>query len=264
MKKLILFILLIFLFACSKKQEQIQQRTWKNYDKNISKMTKSFKDEADFQDMLNASLAGLLERGNSEDKTISYVDYASQNLKIENINLLFEDEKSSLMFQKEIFINNNFVNYSGGLVNRLELGKGFIFGVNGFLDKYEEREISSYGGELGFGEFFKAYTNTYYIEEENKGNTQVGMSFVLPKYKALGLDLSVDKEKTNYTLHYAPYKVFNIALSKKKFNDPLAKDLDYIFLGFEFNYYKSIFKQLHKSDYFEEVNRYDFLKRKYY
>lgn len=265
MKVLILNLVFLLFIACASKDEKLSYKRakWLHYDKNITKKPIVFKEEGDFEDMLNSSMSQLLEHGSAQDKTTSVVDYAAQNLKIQNINLLYEDAQSSLMFQKEIFINNDYVNYSGGLINRFALSDNVILGINGFLDKYQEQEISSYGGELGLSEYFKAYVNSYSIPKEELKNTQVGFSFVLPRYTALGLDVNADDEARNYTLNYAPYSLFNLAFTKKIYKDPLMPESNYIFFGFHLNYNQSFFKQLHPLKHYEKVDRYDFLRRKY-
>lgn len=251
------------IFLCS----LLYAESWKSYERNVTLKPKQFQEQMpNFQDSLNNSLAQILEFGNSADKTSSNIDFNSQKFELKNMNLLYENQYGVLLFQKEFIINQEYLDYSNGLINRYQQGD-MLFGINGFADRVQEKNSYSVGTEFGYSPYFRAYTNYYVFDhnelnEEQKRNLQLGLAFVLPAYTPLGFDISKDDEKLRYTLNYSPFSVFNFSLTQQKLNSNQAEDTSLHF-GFKLDYKKSILKQLKKNENkLYELDQYEFYKRK--
>ncbi|VUA74343.1 Putative periplasmic protein [Campylobacter coli] len=182
-------------------------------------------------------------------------------MQIKNLNSLYEGENNSLLFQKEFYATQDSYNYSGGLINRYEKDD-FLLGINGFIDgQKEQKESKSFGAELGYYQFVKAYSN-YYVPNEADENLQFGVSFTIPSYSAFIFDISKDSEKINYQVSYSPYSVLSLKILRRDFSANEAIDDTVLQVGFSFNFNESFVKQLRKKDNaLQEVNRYDFLQR---
>lgn len=238
------------------------QNKWKKFDYQATKKAPTIKEEnIDFKSALNGLLSDVLENKNGIDKTDGNLDFQNENVQIKNLNSLYEGENNSLLFQKEFYAAQDSYNYSGGLINRYEKDD-FLLGLNGFIDgKKEQKESKSFGAEIGYYQFIKAYSN-YYIPNEADENLQLGVSFVIPTYSAFIFDISKDSEKTNYQVSYSPYSVFSLKLLHRDFKAKETTDDTVLQVGFSFNFDKSFLKQLKKKDNaLQEVNRYDFLQR---
>ncbi|NDJ26846.1 hypothetical protein GW575_02580 [Campylobacter sp. MIT 19-121] len=265
MKKLYCLIFLCSLICADKHND-----AWKKYERNITQKPHQLEEQApNFQDSLNNSLAQVLEFGNSADQTSSNFDFNSQSFELKNMNLLYENQYGVLLFQKEFMINQEYLDYSNGLINRYQQGN-ILFGLNGFADRVQEKNSYSLGTELGFGSYFKAYTNYYIFDQdelndEQKRNLQLGFAFVLPIYTPLGFDLSKDDEKVRYTLNYSPFSIFNFSLSQQKLKNPAQiDDTDTsLHFGFKLNYKENFLKQLKRDqNKLFELDQYEFYKRK--
>ncbi|MBM0636681.1 inverse autotransporter beta domain-containing protein [Campylobacter sp. VicNov18] len=240
------------------------RNSWKYFDyKKIKKAPQIPEENIDLQSTFDNLLSKVLENNNGIDKTDGNLDFENENAQVKNLNSLYEWENNSLLFQKELFIDQSNYNYSGGLINRYEKDD-FLFGVNGFIDKQkEQKDTKSFGAEFGYSNFIKAYSN-YYIPNEAEKNLQLGVSFVIPAYTAFAFDISKDNDKINYQMSYSPYSVFSLNLLHRDYNARESIDDTVVRLGFSFNFKEDFLKQFRKKDNaLKEINRYDFLQRTY-
>ncbi|EKI8262071.1 inverse autotransporter beta domain-containing protein [Campylobacter coli] len=264
--KSILYMLILF-FSLLNADEldnalKNNQNKWQKFNYQATQKAPTIKEEnIDFKSALNGILSNVLENKNGIDKTDGNLDFQNENVQIKNLNSLYEGENNSLLFQKEFYATQDSYNYSGGLINRYEKDD-FLLGINGFIDgQKEQKESKSFGAELGYYQFVKAYSN-YYIPNEAEKNLQLGMSFVIPTYTAFAFDISKDNDKTNYQVSYSPYSVFSLNLLRRDYSARETVDDTVVQVGFSFNFNESFLKQFRKKDNtLEEVNRYDFLQR---
>ncbi|MBZ7935269.1 inverse autotransporter beta domain-containing protein [Campylobacter sp. B0100352/1] len=238
--------------------------SWHQFDfQAVKKAPKIQEENLDFQKALNSLLSNTLENENGIDTTDGVLDFQNENIRVKNLSSIYEGENDSLLFQKELFIAQDGYNYSSGLINRYKKDN-FLFGFNGFVDKQEEQKnAKSFGAEFGYGDFVKAYSNYYVLDEINK-SFQLGISFIDPAYNKFTFDVIKDEEKTNYQLIYSPYSILNLNISRRIFNANTNENDIAVQIGFNFSFDKSFSRQLHKQDnIFQEINRYDFLERIY-
>ncbi|MBK1971705.1 inverse autotransporter beta domain-containing protein [Campylobacter sp. TTU-622] len=231
---------------------------WKKFDFNISqKKIKTPEYNINFKDSFSSLLSNVLENKNGIDKTWDDLNFNNGNVKIKNLNSLYEYKNISLLFQKELYVSEDNYNYSGGLINRYKQDN-FLIGVNSFIDRKKEQKDVSFGGEFGYSNFLKAYTNYYYFDQA-KRNIQLGVSFTIPNYDYFYFDINKNEENIDYKVSYSPYSIFNLNFIFRELDQSEDRILQ---LGFKIDLNKSFFKQLKKNnDIFEEVQRYDFLKR---
>lgn len=253
---LYLFLSCIFVFATE----------WKLYDLNTSlfKPINRYSGESfDFSNNTNVFLSRILESGSAADNTINTIDFNSKTVNIKNINLLYENHFSSLLFQRELFVDVNYVNYYNGLVNRFYQGD-FTFGFNGFINTYQENKLYTFGSEFAYGNYFKFFTNYYDFDDKLiKDDTEIGINLRLPIYSAIGVDFVIDSEKSTQSINYSPYPIFNISLIRQDYQSELPTSTS-IFLNFNINYNLSFKKHFKKNNFqFKRYNNYDFLKNRY-
>ncbi|TKX32112.1 inverse autotransporter beta domain-containing protein [Campylobacter estrildidarum] len=266
--KIFLYLSILFSLLSSNILENTSinnQQTWHKFDFLSIKVPPKIQEKnLDITSALNKLFSRTLENENGIDVTDGVLDLQNENIRLKNLSSIYEAENDSLLFQKELFIAQEGYNYSSGLINRYKKN-AFLFGINGFIDKQEEqKDARSFGAELGYSSFVKAYAN-YYILDETEKSFQLGVSFIDPTYSVFTLDVIRDEEKTNYQLIYSPYSILNFSLTQRVFNANIDANNDIVVqLGFNFNFRKSFLKQLHKQDnIFQEINRYDFLERIY-
>ncbi|HEC1844426.1 TPA: inverse autotransporter beta domain-containing protein [Campylobacter coli] len=264
--KSILYMLILF-FSLLNADEldnalKNNQNKWQKFNYQATQKAPTIKEEnIDFKSALNGILSNVLENKNGIDKTDGNLDFQNENVQIKNLNSLYEGENNSLLFQKEFYATQDSYNYSGGLINRYEKDD-FLLGINGFIDgQKEQKKSKSFGAELGYYQFVKAYGN-YYVPNEADENLQFGVSFTIPSYSAFIFDISKDSEKINYQVSYSPYSVLSLKILRRDFSANEAIDDTVLQVGFSFNFNESFVKQLRKKDNaLQEVNRYDFLQR---
>lgn len=262
---LCLFVLNSFIFAdvLNRALEGNKEGNWTSFKLKYKNDTLETQEEGvDFQVALNSTLSSVFEKNNGIDQTEGNLDFQNENFQMKNLTSLYEGENDSLLFQKEIFVSQESYNYSGGLINRY-MHENFLFGVNGFIDKHKEEnsDSSSWGGEFGYADTLKAYTNYYMPQDQSADNNlQLGLSFIVPSYKSVFFDVSRDNEKINYQITYKPYRVLNFNFLQSQYKESGSQNA--VRVGFNFSLNESFLEQLKEDESkFEEINRYDFFQR---
>lgn len=255
MKKIFLILIICIINVLAETNIHSQ---WKKFDFNISqKKIKTPEYNVNFKDSFNSLLSNFLENKNGIDKTWGDLNFNDENLAIKNLNSLYEYKNVSLLFQKELYMSEDNYNYSGGLINRYKQDN-FLIGINSFIDRKKDQKDVSFGGEIGYGNFLKAYTNYYYFDQIRR-NIQLGVSFTIPNYDYFYFDINKNEENVDYKISYSPYSIFNLNFIFRELDQNEDKILQ---LGFKIDLNKSFLKQLKKNNnIFEEVQRYGFLKR---
>ena len=214
----------------------------------------------------NIFLANILESGKEGDNTENFIDLNSKSINIKNINLLYSNEYSSLLFQREFFVNENYLNYYNGLVNRFHY-KDLTLGFNAFTNRHERQGLYNFGGEFLYGNYFKFFTNYYTFDNEFlEDDLEVGLNFTLPFYSYINIDLIKDNTKFTQSLNFNPYSLFNISLNRQMSLNTLEprEESFSIFLNFNFFYTQSIRKHFKKNSLeFKRYNNYNFFKNRY-
>ncbi len=239
------------------------------YDLNTSIFSPVKSNEAntfDISNNTNIFLSSILERGTGADNTVNFIDFNNQSINIKNINLLYSNEYSTLLFQREFFADTNFVNYYNGLINRFSY-KDFTLGFNGFVNNYQENNLYTLGSEFAYGNYFKFFTNYYNFKDEFlQDDLEFGLNFTIPFYSYLNIDLIKDNTKITQSLNYNPYPIFNISLVRQRYTNAAEALQSSTSILFNFNifYNQSLRKQLKRNKFrFQRYNNYDFLKNRY-
>lgn len=259
------FIIFIFLTCLSALAKDKASKELKKMDINLSTPRVYEPASVDFRDNLNNSLARFLEQKNGVDSTTSNLDFANESFELHNLNLLFDYKNSSFLLQKDLFVKKDSTDYSAGLINRYE-NHNFLFGLNSFFDEVSEKKSYSFGSELGFGNFFKAYSNYYVLDDApqttdmKKDNLELGVNFALPKNLPFELEFSKDNEKLDYGVSYKAFSMFDVRFLKQDYKNDTPNSTN-LYLNFKYDLNKGFFKQLKpERKPFERIHRYDFLR----
>ncbi|RKO65140.1 hypothetical protein CKA54_01550 [Campylobacter sp. P255] len=250
-------------------------------DVNITKMQKTstvskqvlFQKPQEFQpqntdlgSFASQSLAKVLNLS-SKDKTEASLDYNALNVNIKNINTIADYDNASLLLEKQARIGQIEQAYSLGLINRYEIDD-FYLGFNYFNDYYKEAcSKNSFGAELQFSDYFKAYANYYDVKEnDTDDSTELGVMFDLPYLSVININSNIKEAQNQYNITYSPLSILDLSLNyqDEKTN---AKDQAAMWVKFRLNYEQSLSKQFYNSLYHKNAigkfNRYDFATRTY-
>lgn len=223
---------------------------WKKVDINMTyNLLNSNEECIDIDSSFNNLLSNVIEVNNGIDKTDANLDFNNKQIKIINLNSLYESDNNSLLFQKQINANENFYSYSTELISRFTYEK-LLFGFNTFNGINEEKNIIGFGGELAYSNYFKL--NSIYYKEEEIDKIRLNMEFNIADHAYLGINLNKKEDDKEYKITYSPYSILNLSYGYKDTGS------NSIMLGFTFNYNKKLFKQLNEEK-INQLNRYDFI-----
>ncbi|QOR01783.1 inverse autotransporter beta domain-containing protein [Campylobacter sp. 2014D-0216] len=250
-------------------------------DVNITKMQKTstvskqvlFQKPQEFQpqntdlgSFASQSLAKVLNLS-SKDKTEASLDYNALNVNIKNINTIADYDNASLLLEKQARIGQIEQAYSLGLINRYEIDD-FYLGFNYFNDYYKEAcSKNSFGAELQFSDYFKAYANYYDVKEnDTDDSTELGVMFDLPYLSVININSNIKEAQNQYNITYSPLSILDLSLNYQD-EKTSAKDQAAMWVKFRLNYEQSLSKQFYNSLYHKNAigkfNRYDFATRTY-
>ncbi|EID4796591.1 hypothetical protein LB248_001040 [Campylobacter lari] len=220
----------------------------------------------DFGTFASNSLAQVLNLS-SKDKTEASLDYNALNVNIKNINSILDYDNAALLLEKQARIGQLEQAYSLGIINRYEFDE-INFGFNYFNDQYKQAYAkNSFGAELQFSQYFKAYANHYDIKENNSDDsTEFGVIFDLPYLNVLNVNSNMKETQNQYNITYSPISILDLSLNYQD-EKTSAKDQTAMWVKFRLNYEQSLSKQFYNSFYrknsIAEFNRYDFATRTY-
>ncbi|EAI3905868.1 hypothetical protein L8X33_07050 [Campylobacter sp. CNRCH_2014_2849] len=220
----------------------------------------------DFGTFASNSLAQVLNLS-SKDKTEASLDYNALNVNIKNINSILDYDNATLLLEKQARIGQLEQAYSLGIINRYEFDE-INFGFNYFNDQYKQAYAkNSFGAELQFSQYFKAYANHYDIKENNSDDsTEFGVIFDLPYLNVLNVNSNMKETQNQYNITYSPISILDLSLNYQD-EKTSAKDQTAMWVKFRLNYEQSLSKQFYNSFYrknsIAEFNRYDFATRTY-
>ncbi|EAI4449309.1 hypothetical protein L8X50_01975 [Campylobacter sp. CNRCH_2013_0898h] len=220
----------------------------------------------DFGTFASNSLAQVLNLS-SKDKTEASLDYNALNVNIKNINSILDYDNATLLLEKQARIGQLEQAYSLGIINRYEFDE-INLGFNYFNDQYKQAYAkNSFGAELQFSQYFKAYANHYDIKENNSDDsTEFGVIFDLPYLSVLNVNSNMKETQNQYNITYSPISILDLSLNYQD-EKTSAKDQTAMWVKFRLNYEQSLSKQFYNSFYrknsIAEFNRYDFATRTY-
>ncbi|EAI8624817.1 hypothetical protein A9M93_06440 [Campylobacter lari] len=220
----------------------------------------------DFGTFASNSLAQVLNLS-SKDKTEASLDYNALNVNIKNINSILDYDNATLLLEKQARIGQLEQAYSLGIINRYEFDE-INLGFNYFNDQYKQAYAkNSFGAELQFSQYFKAYANHYDIKENNSDDsTEFGVIFDLPYLNILNVNSNMKETQNQYNITYSPISILDLSLNYQD-EKTSAKDQTAMWVKFRLNYEQSLSKQFYNSFYrknsIAEFNRYDFATRTY-
>ncbi|OCX42573.1 hypothetical protein A7X81_04545 [Campylobacter ornithocola] len=220
----------------------------------------------DFGSFASKSLGQVLNLS-SKDKTEANLDYNALNVNIKNINSILDYNNAALLLEKQARIGQVDQAYSLGLINRYTFNE-FNFGFNYFNDQYKEAYTkNSFGAELQFSHYFKAYVNHYKIKENNSDNsTELGVVFDLPYLNVLNINSNIKELQNQYNITYSPISILDLSLNYQDEKTGI-KDQTAMWIRFRLNYEQSLGRQFYNSFYHKnnisDFNRYDFATRTY-
>ncbi|MCV3443506.1 hypothetical protein L8W64_06010 [Campylobacter sp. IFREMER_LSEM_CL1097] len=220
----------------------------------------------DFGTFASNSLAQVLNLS-SKDKTEASLDYNALNVNIKNINSILDYDNATLLLEKQARIGQLEQAYSLGIINRYEFDE-INLGFNYFNDQYKQAYAkNSFGAELQFSQYFKAYANHYDIKENNSDDsTEFGVVFDLPYLNVLNVNSNMKETQNQYNITYSPISILDLSLNYQD-EKTSAKDQTAMWVKFRLNYEQSLSKQFYNSFYrknsIAEFNRYDFATRTY-
>ncbi|EAK0441822.1 MULTISPECIES: hypothetical protein [Campylobacter] len=220
----------------------------------------------DFGTFASNSLAQVLNLS-SKDKTEASLDYNALNVNIKNINSILDYDNATLLLEKQARIGQLEQAYSLGIINRYEFDE-INLGFNYFNDQYKQAYAkNSFGAELQFSQYFKAYANHYDIKENNSDDsTEFGVIFDLPYLNVLNVNSNMKETQNQYNITYSPISILDLSLNYQD-EKTSAKDQTAMWVKFRLNYEQSLSKQFYNSFYrknsIAEFNRYDFATRTY-
>ncbi|EAK0848096.1 Putative periplasmic protein [Campylobacter lari] len=220
----------------------------------------------DFGSFASKSLGQVLNLS-SKDKTEANLDYSALNVNIKNINSILDYNNATLLLEKQARIGQVEQAYSLGLINRYTFNE-FNFGFNYFNDQYKEAYTkNSFGAELQFSHYFKAYANHYKIKEnDSDDSTELGVVFDLPYLNILNINSNIKELQNHYNITYSPISILDLSLNYQDEKTGI-KDQTAMWVRFRLNYEQSLSKQFYNSFYRKnnigEFNRYDFATRTY-
>ncbi|EAI8628802.1 hypothetical protein A9M92_01200 [Campylobacter lari] len=220
----------------------------------------------DFGTFASNSLAQVLNLS-SKDKTEASLDYNALNVNIKNINSILDYDNATLLLEKQARIGQLEQAYSLGIINRYEFDE-INLGFNYFNDQYKQAYAkNSFGAELQFSQYFKAYANHYDIKENNSDDsTEFGVIFDLPYLNVLNVNSNMKETQNQYNITYSPISILDLSLNYQD-EKTSAKDQTAMWVRFRLNYEQSLSKQFYNSFYrknsIAEFNRYDFATRTY-
>lgn len=220
----------------------------------------------DLGSFASQSLAKVLNLS-SKDKTEASLDYNALNVNIKNINTIADYDNASLLLEKQARIGQIEQAYSLGLINRYEIDD-FYLGFNYFNDYYKEAcSKNSFGAELQFSDYFKAYANYYDVKEnDTDDSTELGVMFDLPYLSVININSNIKEAQNQYNITYSPLSILDLSLNYQD-EKTSAKDQAAMWVKFRLNYEQSLSKQFYNSLYHKNAigkfNRYDFATRTY-
>lgn len=240
-------------------------------NKEISKQVffqkpKEYKQETtDLGTFASKSLGNVLNLS-SNDTTESNVDYNALNISIKSINTLLDYENSTLLLEKQARFSQDEHAYSLGLINRYDFDQ-FKLGFNAFNDQYsEDKAKKSFGTEVQFSDFFKAYANRYDVQESNSNDsTELGVVIDVPYFKIVNINTNIKETQKQYNITYSPFSLLDLSLNYQ--DEQIAKDQTSMWVKIKLSYEQNLIKQLYQGWYqksnIADFKRYGFATRTY-
>lgn len=267
---LIAFCIKIFSISLEESLAKSDENIAKIKEDKVSKQVffskpQEYKSESvDFNTFTSNTFASMLNLS-SYDKTEANIDFNTLNLNIKSLNRLLEYKNSTLLFEKQARISQDEQAYSVGIINRYEIDK-INFGINAFSDQYNLSSKRSFGAEVQFSDFIKAYANYYdYKENDSDDSKEFGFLIDLPYLNIFNINTNVKQTQNQYNISYSPFSILDLSLNYQ--DDKINKDQSSAWIKFKLNYEESLMKQFYNSWYnqknIDKFDKYDFVNRTY-